>query len=41
MATLPGVPLYERYGFTRVEELDIPLEDGTPMEGVRMERPII
>jgi GNAT superfamily N-acetyltransferase len=41
MATLPGVPLYERYGFERVEELDIPLEDGTPMEGVRMERPII
>jgi GNAT superfamily N-acetyltransferase len=40
MATLPGVPLYERYGFERVEELDIPLEDGTPMEGVRMEKPI-
>ena len=41
MATLPGVPLYRSYGFEVVEELDIPLEDGTPMEGVRMERPII
>jgi GNAT superfamily N-acetyltransferase len=41
MATLPGVPLYERSGFVRVEELNIPLEDGTLMEGVRMERPII
>ena len=40
MATLAGVPLYERYGFERVEELDIRLEDGTLMEGVRMERPI-
>jgi GNAT superfamily N-acetyltransferase len=40
MATLPGVPLYERHGFREVERLDIPLEDGTPMEGVRMERPI-
>ena len=40
MATLPGVPLYLANGFKVVEELDIPLEDGTPMEGVRMERPI-
>ena len=40
MATLPGVPLYRRYGFEPVEELDIRLEDGTLMEGVRMERPI-
>ena len=41
MATLPGVELYERRGFARVEELMIPLEDGTLMEGVRMERDII
>ncbi|HEX8054900.1 MAG TPA: GNAT family N-acetyltransferase [Thermoleophilaceae bacterium] len=41
MATLPGVPLYERHGFRRVQELDIPLEDGTLMEGVRMERAIV
>jgi GNAT superfamily N-acetyltransferase len=40
MATLTGVPLYERYGFARVEEVDIRLEDGTLMEGVRMEKPI-
>jgi GNAT superfamily N-acetyltransferase len=41
MATLPGVALYERHGFRRVEELMIPLEDGTLMEGVRMQREII
>jgi GNAT superfamily N-acetyltransferase len=41
MATLAGVPLYERYGFERVELVDIVLEDGTSMEGVRMEKPII
>lgn len=41
MATLPGVPLYRRNGFEVVEEVMIPLEDGTPMEGVRMERAII
>ncbi|MDQ3936730.1 MAG: GNAT family N-acetyltransferase, partial [Actinomycetota bacterium] len=40
MATLPGVELYERRGFARVEEKMIPLEDGTLMEGVRMERAI-
>jgi GNAT superfamily N-acetyltransferase len=40
MATLPGVPLYRSYGFRVLEELDIELEDGTLMEGVRMERPI-
>ena len=40
MATLPGVELYERRGFARVEETMIPLEDGTLMEGVRMERAI-
>jgi GNAT superfamily N-acetyltransferase len=40
MATLPGVPLYERHGFRRLEQLDIRLEDGTLMEGVRMEREI-
>ena len=40
MATLAGVPLYERYGFERVEEVDIPLEDGTLVEGVRMEKAV-
>ena len=40
MATLPGVKLYERYGFEPLEELMIPLPDGTQMEGVRMEKPV-
>jgi GNAT superfamily N-acetyltransferase len=40
MATLPGVALYERHGFLRVEELEIELEDGTLMEGIRMARAI-
>ena len=41
MSTLPGAVLYENYGFERLEEPEIPLEDGTLMEGVRMEKPII
>ena len=40
MATLPGVKLYERYGFRALEELMIPLPDGTRMEGVRMEKAV-
>ena len=41
MATLPGVKLYERYGFEPLEECMIPLPDGTLMEGVRMEKPVV
>ena len=41
MATLPGLKLYERYGFEAVEELMVPLPDGTLMEGVRMEKPVV
>ena len=40
IATLPGVELYERRGFARVDDLTIPLEDGTLMGGVRMEKAI-
>jgi GNAT superfamily N-acetyltransferase len=38
MATLPGLPLYSAWGFDTLEELDIPLEDGTLVAGVRMEK---
>lgn len=40
MATLPGLQLYSAWGFTTVEEVDMPLEDGTLVAGVRMERPV-
>ena len=40
MATLPGVPLYERYGFRRVAETTITLPDGVELACVEMERPI-
>ena len=37
MATLPGLPLYERHGFREVERTDITLPDGVHLEGVSME----
>lgn len=40
MATLPGVPLYERYGFTVIERSVIRLADGVTLEGAIMTRPI-
>jgi len=40
MATLPGVPLYERYGFELVEEVEIPLPDGVLIGGARMVKAI-
>ena len=40
MATLPGVPLYRAWGFELLENVEIPLEDGTLVAGARMERPI-
>lgn len=40
MATLPGVPLYERYGFEILERVDIPMPNGTTIGGARMEKPI-
>jgi GNAT superfamily N-acetyltransferase len=40
MATLPGLPLYERYGFRVVERVDMPLADGTTLPGAAMEKAI-
>ncbi|GAA3083386.1 hypothetical protein GCM10010530_06930 [Kribbella aluminosa] len=40
MATLPGVPLYKAFGFTEVEDAQLPMPDGTLLPGVAMERPI-
>ena len=40
MATLPGFELYRAMGFETLDEVDIPLEDGTLVAGIRMERPI-
>jgi GNAT superfamily N-acetyltransferase len=40
MATLPGLQLYSAWGFELVEEVDIPLEDGTLVAGARMERAV-
>ena len=37
MATLPGLPLYERFGFRVVERVMIPLPDGVAIGGARME----
>jgi GNAT superfamily N-acetyltransferase len=40
MATLPGVPLYERFGFEVLERVDIPMPNGMTIGGARMEKPI-
>lgn len=40
MATLPGVLLYERYGFRRRREVTITMPDGVPLPCVEMDRPI-
>ncbi|TMB56670.1 MAG: GNAT family N-acetyltransferase [Chloroflexi bacterium] len=36
MSTLPGLPLYERFGFQILERVDIPLPNGTTIGGARM-----
>jgi GNAT superfamily N-acetyltransferase len=38
VATLPGVPLYESFGFRALERFDAPLADGTTLPVVPMER---
>jgi GNAT superfamily N-acetyltransferase len=38
MATLPGVPLYARYGFREVERVTDRLPSGVVLEFVRMRR---
>src|SRR6266702_832217 len=40
MATLPGVPLYEHYGFRVREREDITMPDGVTVAGAAMEKPI-
>lgn len=40
MATLPGLLLYERYGFTAIEHTMIRLPDGITMATVAMEKPV-
>ena len=40
MATLPGVPLYTRYGFHEVERAVIALPDGARLAGVLMEKEV-
>ena len=40
MATLPGLRLYEAYGFRLVEPHQIPMPDGTTLAGAAMEMPI-
>jgi GNAT superfamily N-acetyltransferase len=41
MATLPGVLLYERFGFVETSRAPITLPDGVLVEGVTMEKPIV
>ena len=40
MATLPGVPLYETYGFRELGRTQVTMPDGVPIECAAMERPI-
>lgn len=40
MATLPGEPLYRRYGFQQVERHAIPLPNGMELGGVAMRKPV-
>jgi GNAT superfamily N-acetyltransferase len=40
MGTLPGVQLYERYGFEVIERLDITMPDGVRLATVSMTMPI-
>jgi GNAT superfamily N-acetyltransferase len=39
-ATLPGQPLYERFGFQALERTDVALPDGVSLPVVRMTRPL-
>jgi GNAT superfamily N-acetyltransferase len=37
VATLPGFPLYERYGFRTTEQVDVRMPDGTSVPAIGME----
>lgn len=40
VATLPGLPLYERYGFSIVEHVEVQMPDGTTIGCAAMEKAI-
>ena len=40
VATLPGVPLYEAYGFRALQNIEITTPDGVALPAVVMEKPI-
>jgi len=40
MSTLPGRPLYAAFGFGVLEDVEIPMPDGTLIAGTRMEKEI-
>jgi GNAT superfamily N-acetyltransferase len=40
VATLPGLPLYEHYGFQVTERVEVRMPDGTTIAGAAMERPV-
>jgi len=40
MATMPGLQLYTRYGFEVIEQVQIPMPDGTTIAGASMQKPI-
>lgn len=40
VATLPGLPLYERFGFVVTERVEVRMPDGTAIACAAMERPI-
>jgi len=39
-ATLPGVPLYERFGFVVIEPMIVTTPDGVSLQAVEMRRPV-
>jgi GNAT superfamily N-acetyltransferase len=40
LSTLPGLPLYENYGFRVLERMDVAMPDGVTIGGATMEKPI-
>ncbi len=40
LSTLPGLPLYENYGFRILERMDVAMPDGVTIGGATMEKPI-
>ena len=40
MSTMPGLPLYAAYGFTILEQVEIPMLDGSTIAGASMTKPI-